>query len=188
MVESSDGRCLRLPNGYIVTEICADGVHGVQAAQRSFVLAFGPGVFAHDDACPSTSVELRGRVCRLRDNDFEADRGFRGDGLLRWGMPRRRDDFDSRRELDRPFDEPAIGAGKLTHCATVIAARERRRIRCAGSSAAIPKRHNDSIDRMFAAVAAASPDTMSLLRTYASPKMPTTMMIKYNAPPIRETA
>ena len=40
------------------------------------------------------------------------------------------------------------------------------------SSAPIPKRHIDSSDRMLAAVAVASPDTMIEFRTIASPKMP----------------
>jgi hypothetical protein len=37
---------------------------------------------------------------------------------------------------------------------------------------------------MLTAVAVASPDTISLSRTNASPKRPTMMMIRYNTPPI----
>jgi hypothetical protein len=56
------------------------------------------------------------------------------------------------------------------------------------SSAAIWKRHSDSIDLMFAAVAVASPDTISLSRTNTSPKRPTIMMIRYSTPPVRAYA
>src|SRR6478672_5875934 len=52
------------------------------------------------------------------------------------------------------------------------------------NSEVIPSRHSVSIDLMFAAVAAESPGTISLSRM-TSPTMPSTITIRYSAPPVR---